>query len=70
MNRMVTSEIAMDTAFLAATESIGTRLFLRAADTLYATAAQKSQSSLISWDNEHLQRAGGITPTDWLIANP
>jgi hypothetical protein len=28
MNRMVTSEIAMDAAFLSATESIGTSLFL------------------------------------------
>ena len=70
MNRMVTSEIAMDVAFLTATENTGTSLFLRGADALYAAAAQQSQSPLISWDNEHLQRAGGITPTDWLAANP
>jgi predicted nucleic acid-binding protein len=70
LNRMVTSEIAMDAAFLNSTESIGTSLFLRGADALYAAAAQQSQSPLISWDNEHLQRAGGITPTDWLAANP
>ena len=70
MNRMVTSEVAMDTAFLIATESIGTSQFLRGADALYAAVAQQSQSPLISWDNEHLQRAGGITPTDWLVANP
>ncbi len=60
----------MDTAFLTATESIGTRQFLRAADALYAAVAQQSLSPLISWDNEHLQRAGGVTPTDWLAANP
>jgi predicted nucleic acid-binding protein len=70
MNRMVTSEIAMDVAFLTATENIGTSLFLRGADALYAAVAQQSQGPLISWDNEHLQRAGGITPTDWLAANP
>jgi predicted nucleic acid-binding protein len=70
MNRMVTSEIAMDVAFLTATENIGTSQFLRGADALYATTAQQSQGPLISWDNEHLQRAGGITPTDWLAANP
>jgi predicted nucleic acid-binding protein len=70
MNRMVTSEIAMNTAFLTATENIGACQFLRGADALYATVAQQSQSPLISWDNEHLQRAGGITPTDWLVANP
>jgi predicted nucleic acid-binding protein len=67
---MVTSEIAMDVAFLTATENIGTSQFLRGADALYATTAQQSQGPLISWDNEHLQRAGGITPTDWLAANP
>ncbi len=70
MNRMVTSEIAMDAAFLTATENIGTSLFLRGADALYAEVAQQSQSPLISWDNEHLQRASGISPTDWLAANP
>jgi predicted nucleic acid-binding protein len=70
MNRMVTSEIAMDVAFLTATENIGTSQFLRGADALYAATAQQSQGPLISWDNEHLQRAGGITPTDWLAANP
>lgn len=70
MNRMVTSEIAMDTAFLTAAENAGTCQFLRGADALYATVAQQSQSPLISWDNEHLQRAGGITPADWLATNP
>lgn len=70
MNRMVTSEIAMDAAFLSAVETIGTCQFLRGADALYATVAQQSHSPLISWDNEHLQRAGGMTPTEWLAANP
>jgi predicted nucleic acid-binding protein len=70
MNRMVTSEIAMDVAFLTTAENIGTSQFLRGGDALYAAAAQQSQSPLISWDNEHLQRAGGITPADWLAANP
>ncbi len=70
MNRMVTSEMAMDAAFLTATENIGTSQFLRGADALYAAAAQLSQSQLISWDDEHLKRAGGITPTDWLATSP
>jgi len=25
---------------------------------------------LISWDQELIQRAGALTPTDWLNANP
>ncbi len=70
MNRMVTSEIAMNTAFLTTAENIGTSQFLRGADALYAAAAQQSQSQLISWDDEHLKRAGGITPTDWLATSP
>jgi predicted nucleic acid-binding protein len=70
VSRMVTSELAMDADFLVATETIGTSQFLRGADALYAAAAQLSQSPLISWDNEHLQRASGVTPSDWLAANP
>lgn len=70
MNRVVTAEVPMDSVFLTAAGTIGTNQFLRGADGLYAAAAQQSQSTLISWDNEHLQRAGGITPTDWLVANP
>ncbi len=70
MNRLVTCEIPMDAAFLTATENLGTGQSLRAADALYAEAARQSQSPLVSWDNEHLQRAGGITPSDWLAANP
>ncbi len=70
MNKIVTTEIPMDSAFMYATETIGTGQFLRGADALYAAAAQQGGSALISWDNEHLQRAGGSTPSDWLIANP
>lgn len=70
MNRMVTSEVAIDSAFLTVTETIGTSQFLRGADALYAAVAQQSQSVLISWDNEHLQRASGFTPTEWLVVNP
>jgi len=70
MNRIVTSEVAIDAAFLTTAETIGTTLFLRGADALYAAAAQQTQSALISWDDEHITRASGITPTDWLTANP
>ena len=70
MNRMVTAEIAMDAAFLRGAECIGASQFLRGADALYATVAQQSQCLLISWDNEHLERAGGITPMDWLATHP
>lgn len=69
MRRMVTSEVAMTSDFLADAEQLGTRQFLRGADTLYAAVASQSQTQLVSWDNEHLQRAQGITPIEWLEAN-
>ncbi len=69
MNRVVTAELPMDSVFLNTAKTLGTNQFLRGADALYAVAAQQSQSLLISWDYEHLQRAGGITPTDWLATN-
>lgn len=49
---------------------LGTQQFLRGADALYAATAQISGAQLISWDNELVQRAGALTPTDWLDANP
>lgn len=64
------TEVAIDSAFLTVTETIGTSQFLRGADALYAAVAQQSQSVLISWDNEHLERASGFTPTEWLVVNP
>ena len=56
MDRIVTTEVAMDKAFLTAAEDLGTSQFLRGADALYAATAQENHSTLISWDNEHLQR--------------
>ena len=70
MRQIVTSEIAMDASFLALTEEIGTNQFLRGADALYASAAYQIKSQLISWDAEHLERAGAMNPTNWLAANP
>jgi predicted nucleic acid-binding protein len=44
----------------------GTRLLLRCADAFYAATASISQSKLITWDAELIERAGGVTPTDFL----
>jgi predicted nucleic acid-binding protein len=70
MDRIVTTEQPLTQSFLATAEALGTRQFLRGADALYAAVAELSQSPLVSWDKEHLQRAGGITPASWLAANP
>jgi predicted nucleic acid-binding protein len=57
-------------ALLARALSVGTSKFLRGADALYAATAELTGSTLISWDKEHVLRAGGVTPSDWLASNP
>jgi predicted nucleic acid-binding protein len=62
--------VPADTRLLAVTLRLGTDAFLRGADALYAATAQLAGAALVSWDNELIQRAGAITPTAWLAANP
>jgi predicted nucleic acid-binding protein len=44
----------------------GCERFLRGADAIYAATARITRSLLITWDQELIERAGGITPADWL----
>jgi predicted nucleic acid-binding protein len=55
---------------LAEAMRIGTHQFLRGADALYAATAALTGEVLVTWDNELVQRAGALTPTAWLDANP
>jgi predicted nucleic acid-binding protein len=55
---------------LAEAMRLGTQQYLRGADALYAATAHLTGSTLVTWDNELIQRAGAITPTDWLNATP
>jgi len=57
-------------ALLAKSLSLGTKQLLRGADALYAATAVIAACDLVSLDKEHLQRAGGFSPDDWLLANP
>jgi Predicted nucleic acid-binding protein, contains PIN domain len=43
----------------------GTRGLLRGADAIYAAAAASTGTTLVTWDNELIERAGGVTPSDW-----
>lgn len=63
-------EHPVNTALLAKALALGTTKFLRGADALYAATAEIVGGHLVSWDKEHLQRAGARTPDDWLVANP
>jgi predicted nucleic acid-binding protein len=60
----------LDEQLLRTAGQLGVRQFLRGADALYAATAALLSAPLISWDDELLKRAGAITPTDWLAANP
>jgi predicted nucleic acid-binding protein len=62
--------VPLNEALLTLAAQLGTQQFLRGADALYAASAQLTGDVLVSWDNELIRRAGALTPTDWLAANP
>jgi len=62
--------VPVDEQILALALNQGTDGLLRGADALYAATAHLTGTSLISWDNELIRRAGAVSPTDWLNANP
>lgn len=63
-------QVPVDAALLTEALRLGTERFLRGADALYAATALRTGSTLVSWDNELIQRAGALTPTTWIDANP
>jgi len=62
-------ELDVNAALLKVALTQGTAEFVRGADALYAATATLTGSTLISWDNEHIVRAGGISPADWLTVH-
>jgi len=69
---LVLVELDESRATLAAGGAITCRL--RGADAVYVAVAQEYSSTLITWDQELLERGTlavpTMTPTDWLAANP
>lgn len=61
--------VPLDTILVSLSVQSGTRLLLRSADALYAAVAVMHSAQLVSWDAALLQRAGAITPADWLATN-
>lgn len=45
---------------------LGTCALLRAADAVYAATARLTETPLVSWDRELIERAGALTPDQWL----
>ncbi|MGL5017587.1 MAG: PIN domain-containing protein [Luteolibacter sp.] len=62
-------EHAVNSVLLAKALALGTTQFLRGADAIYSATAEIAGCALVSWDKEHLKRAGALTPDDWLVAN-
>ena len=65
----VVAQVPTDAALLSTALRRGCEMLLRGADALYAATAELTGSTLISWDQELIQRAGGLSPTNWLNAN-
>jgi predicted nucleic acid-binding protein len=63
-------EHPINAALLAKALPLGTTMFLRGADALYAAVAEIAGCGLVSWDKEHMERAGALTPDAWMVANP
>ncbi|HRA54275.1 MAG TPA: type II toxin-antitoxin system VapC family toxin [Thermoflexales bacterium] len=48
--------------------TLGSERGLRGMDALYAATAVLMDASLISWDSELIQRAGALSPIDWIAS--
>jgi len=62
-------QVPTDALLLTMAVRLGTDARLRGADALYAATAALTGSTLVSWDNELIQRAGALSPAAWLDAS-
>ena len=62
-------EVGVDQTLLEAASGIGTQCFLRGADAIYAATAKLHDAQLISWNGEHIERGGALSPDAWLLQN-
>lgn len=60
----------VNAALLCKAMASGSSKFLRGADALYVATAEIVGCDLVSWDSEHIQRAGALSPDEWVAANP
>ena len=49
--------------------AVGTREFLRSGDALYAALAEGLECRVVTWDGELIERAGALTPHEWIEHN-
>ena len=61
--------LPLNERLLATASELGARCLIRGADALYVAAAELAGTQLVSWDSELVNRAGAITPLDWLATS-
>lgn len=60
---------SLDASLLRRAVEVGTRELLRAGDAVYAAVAELTGGEVVSWDEELIQRAGAVTPREWMDEN-
>jgi predicted nucleic acid-binding protein len=62
-------EVALNPVLLERALHRGAEQRLRGSDALYLATAEIHGAELISWDREHIVRAGAVSPEEWLAKN-
>ena len=60
---------ALDSSLLRRAVEVGTRKLLRAGDAVYAAVGELTGAVVVSWDGELIERAGAVTPREWMQEN-
>ncbi len=55
-----------DRVLIAEAIMTGTEMLLRSADALCAAVAKRVSGTIVTWDEDLLQRAGAVTPATWV----
>lgn len=63
------TEHALDAALANDAVARGTDACVRAADAVYLALARSLGAPRVAWDRELIERAGAVTPGDWIAAN-
>jgi predicted nucleic acid-binding protein len=63
-------EVALDRAQADSAVRVGVEQRLSGADAVYAALARAEDAVLLTLDRELLERADGVSPEEWLRANP
>ena len=57
----------LNRAMLQQCVQVGTWTFLRAGDAVYTALAKELDGDVVTWDRELIDRAGALTPLDWML---